>query len=52
MKSGESILLALALDFYRVKANEEMKRLRRENDDLRNRLANYRLISQIFEAKL
>ena len=47
MQKGELVLLALALDLYRVQQNEENNRLRAENNRLRQAVGNYRLIENI-----
>jgi len=47
MQKGELVMLALALDLYRVQQNEEMHRLLDENKRLRIALGHYRLIENI-----
>lgn len=45
--SHKNGLLALCLDSYKVRANEEIKRLRAENERLREVLGGYRIIEQL-----
>lgn len=47
MKKGELALLALVLDAHRIKQNQEIDRLRAENDRLRQAVGSYRLIENI-----
>ena len=47
MKSGEITMLALALDWYRVMQFREIEKLMAENEELRKRLATYRLSENV-----